>query len=242
MTFGSEPALWSVDEQSGFARIDGASLSGFEAACAAALSLLAARVSDLGGKKSYLNGVLAAPDFTAFPDIVRIALDDRLLEAARAYLGEPAVLRSVQVFYTPPNDTTAGSQKAHFDHVGERQLKLFVYFSDVGPADGPLCLISADVSAAHKGREGKGGRFEDADIANVPANRAVEMTGPAGSAILADTTRCLHYGGRSRENARVMYVAQYVRAGDNFEASGVLRPVAPAAWPLSDLQRAALQI
>ncbi len=126
----------------------------------------------------------------------------------------------------------AGSQKAHFDHIGDRQLKLFVYLCDVDMRNGPFCFLPADASAAFKDRPiGKGGRFDDDDL--IEAGEVVAVTGAIGAAVIVDTTRCLHFGGRSREAERLMLVVQYVRAGDDLALDNVCRPVAPQGLSLS---------
>jgi hypothetical protein len=233
-------AALAVDEQRGYARFDGGRLPGFVEVAALARGLR--KTQELGGKKSYLRPLLTAADLARAPSVASLSLDEAVLAAAEAYLHEAPVLRSVQIFHTPVNDTAAGSQKAHFDHIGERQLKMFVYLNDVGAEDGPFCFCSAQASAAYKTRQPrKGGRFDDVEL---PAGgEEVEtLAGPAGTAILIDTTRCLHFGGRARRGERIMLVAQYVRPDDDAAMDGLLRPTLPAGVALSPRQLAALRL
>lgn len=234
-----------VDPTTGFQRFDAGTLTGFDALRAGALDALRRRRPWLAlrGRKSYLRPVLTTRDLSRRPEIVESALQPVLLDAAATYLGEPPRLRSVQVFWTRANRTLTGSQRYHRDHVGERQLKAFAYLSPVGPENGPISLLPADASDRVVAALGRSrGRFDDAEIERAGEHpHRFELLGDAGTGLLADTTRCLHFGGRTREGERLLLMLQYVRPRDDVGTErGVLRPRHPAPERLDAMQRHAL--
>lgn len=96
------------------------------------------------------------------------------------------------------------NQRLHLDRDDARHLKLFVNAQEVEEADGPLCFFPADVTERIAGalaREGArpvlGMTFADADILrHADPAELVRATGPAGSGVYFDGSRCLHFGSR----------------------------------------------
>ena len=80
----------------------------------------------------------------------------------------------------------------HNDRVPIDTLKLFVALSDIDEQDGPLYLIPKDVSRRIVNRS-----FHRKESRHAPRLNAaaVRMTGPRGTAVLCDSTRCLHRAG-----------------------------------------------
>lgn len=236
----------AVGESSGYAKMRPGDIGGFDELRSACLALFELRREEAltSGKKGYLRPVLREQDFLAHPEIALYALNDMLLRGAADYLDAPPALRSVQLFWTAPNETTQGSQMFHFDHDGRRQLKLFAYLNDVGDAEGPFSFLPADASERVKSDiEGRGGRYTDeAVFAACDANDLIVLQGPAGAGGLVDTTRCLHFGGRARGGERLLVIVQYVRSDDDFDATGALRPTFADAAALSSFQRSALRM
>ncbi len=237
-----------VQEELGYAALVPGELDGFGDVQRICGEIFKAGEKAQPAKKAYLRPMLDQADIDANPGLVAYALNPKLLAAASDYFGEPASLRSVQYFYTPQNQTEAGSQMLHFDHIGERQLKLFVYLAEVEDDTGPFVFVPANASdrvlramklsweEAHKRR------FEDDEVeAIVPLGEMVRLTGPAGSGGMVDTTRCLHYGGRARRGERHMMIIQYTRPGDAMDVPVKVHPRMADQSTLSPLQRSAIQ-
>lgn len=91
---------------------------------------IAAQATDGGTKKpkDYMQSVLWAQDFAHYPELLSLALNKAVLAAVNRYIGTLPVLRSVQVFWTPPpkEKELEGSQFFHFDHDDYRELKMFL--------------------------------------------------------------------------------------------------------------------
>jgi hypothetical protein len=244
-----DPGL-AVREELGYAAVFPGDLPGFAALRDTCMAIFRDRqdAAQQRGKKAYLRPILERQDLEAHPEIVGYALNSSLLAAAARYLGVPPSLRSVQFFYTPQNESEIGSQMFHFDHIGERQLKMFVYLTPVSEDTGPFVFAPANLSAKVLERTGEAlaeahlRRFSDEEVAAVvDASELVMLTGPAGAGGLVDTTRCLHYGGRARSGERHMMIIQYARPGD-IVAQAPVPPVYPHPERLSALQRAALDL
>jgi hypothetical protein len=63
----------------------------------------------------------------------------------------------------------------------------------------------------------------------VGPEREIQVTGPAGTALLCDTSRCLHYGSNHNRSARVVVLIQYV--------SHAVPEQPPVVWPVEELTR-----
>lgn len=238
-----------VQEDLGYAALIPGDLDGFGDAQRICAGIFRARQSaEAGSKKAYLRPMFDQSDIDANPELVAYALNPKLLAAAALYLGAPASLRSVQYFYTPQNQTEAGSQMLHFDHIGKKQLKLFVYLAEVEDDTGPFVFVPANASdrvlraMSLTWEEAHMRRFEDDEVeAIVPLHEMVRLTGPAGSGGMVDTTRCLHYGGRARRGERHMMIIQYTRPGDAMDVPVKVHPRFADPDRLSPLQRSALE-
>jgi hypothetical protein len=244
-----DPAV-RVDEARGCATFTPGDLSGFDRVreiCAGIFALRESEATD-ASKKKYLRPMLDQRDIDGNPDLIGFALNPKLLAAASLYFGAPASLRSVQYYYTPQNTTEAGSQMLHFDHIGERQLKLFIYLAEVEDDTGPFVFIPADASSRVLDSlgltwdEAHVRRFEDDEVAAiVPAGEMVTLKGPAGAGGMVDTTRCLHYGGRARRGERHMLIIQYTRPGDAMDVPIKVHPRYGRPSDLTALQQRALE-
>jgi hypothetical protein len=240
-----------VDERLGYLDLIPGEIGGFDAMRETCLGLLEARRSEVTArrsKKDYLRPVLQADDFLRHPEIVTYCLDPKLLAAAADYLGEPPVLRSVQLYWTSENETEIGSQRWHYDHIPPRQLKLFVYLVPVSEDTGPFTFLPANVSEQFM--VGMGKSWEEANrktyadeeiVARCGMTAIRRLVGPAGAGGLVDTTRCLHYGGRTQRGERLVMIIQYTLPGSPGDA-GLTRPSVSHADRLTGLQRSALRM
>jgi hypothetical protein len=239
---GSSPPRLALDPRLGYRLLQASELPGLERMVALAARVRADSATELdallrtrGGKQRIVFDLLSDESLRAHPELVEFALCDALLDAAIDYLGTVPVLRRVGLGVSVADPRWAGpahSQLHHFDGEDFRQLKLLVNVSDVGPEDGPFSFLSAEASArvvrgarmgvrARVRRQLHGGptstpRFLDDEVARCTAHdELVQLVGPPGSAVLIDTSRCLHFGSRigpGRERLVLGFVYQRYHA------------------------------
>lgn len=191
-------------------------------------------------KKPYLVTLAQDLDFVRMPEVLLFLLSPPMLDLMRGYFPRVPRLASVRLWWSPPNDDNLTySQLFHVDHADDREVKLLLNVTDTESDQGPFTFLPADATeTALKHVRLDDRRITDAALfaALGPAVRPIALTGPAGTAALVDTSRCLHYGSRGNQRARLMLMAQFV----DFYAPRVLKPVAwsPAAERLGPLTRA----
>lgn len=167
-----------------------------------------------GANKRFLVSVLRDQDLLEHGEIFRFAISRPVVDMAARYLGRVPVLSSIRLWWTPTNTTARSSQLFHRDGEGRSQLKLFFNVTSVDPDSGPLTIIPADVSNGPASRVlAARGRLKDVDVSGSGlSEHARELTGPAGSGVVVDTSRCLHYGSRGNARERVVLMIQYTRS------------------------------
>jgi hypothetical protein len=139
--------------------------------------------------------VLTAPGF--------LELADRFTPVAGAYFNEPALLYSVNAFWTapgaaPPDDYI---QDWHRDDDDRKFLVLFIYGSDVmEPGDGTHVYALR----TRRGMMGEGAVSKRPDA----SHRIAEVSGRAGTLFLADTSG-LHYGRKPVTGRRLILWARW---------------------------------
>ncbi len=165
-------------------------------------------------KGGFLVTVMRDNDFLQLGKAFALVTDPDLVALAALYLGEAPVLSSVNLWWSPANNTAVSSQLFHFDEEDDRQLKFFLNVHDVTPAHGPFTLLPATTSAnlaASFG--GKHGRFSDDAIKKMAPNAEhTAFTGPAGALSAVDTSRCLHFGSRGNTKDRLVMMFQFTKA------------------------------
>lgn len=184
----------------------------------AAGQIVAERESGMApGNKDFLQqGYL---DTACLPDdspFLRFPLREDVIAAVSAYLGVVPVLAKMDVWKSDNSPSQHhASQLYHCDWDDTTQLKVFVYASDVDAASGPLTLMEAQASDTLRSSIGytygrKGYRVSD-DTANKTVGTASqhEITGPAGTAVFADTSRCFHFGSRVQSGGKPRIVGFY---------------------------------
>ena len=174
-------------------------------------------------KGSFLRDLLTNDDLRANPDLVDFALSDRLFSIVTDHLGTIPSLTRVDLVYSIPRwtpDEHISSQLFHQDPEGVTQAKVFLNVFDVGEANGPFTFIPARQSerivAAIRQQRRKAGarnevRYRDEEVkAHGGLDAAVQLTGPAGTAAIVDTSRCMHAGSRLRPgHFRLCFFVQY---------------------------------
>ena len=168
-------------------------------------------------RKTHLESLVGPDEIGRIPEFLDFALDPLLLSAAAAYLGELPMLAAVDFWHSR---TAAGdwqtSQLYHRDLDDERQLKAFLFVSDVDEGAGPLTIVPADASeriGRTLGYRPASGNFRITDDEIRPLLAAGEeraLTGPRGTMVLVDTSRVLHFGSRVITRDRYVVVVQYL--------------------------------
>lgn len=160
-------------------------------------------------KRSFLFNLLDADDLHANPSLVDFALSDPLFSIVTNYFGTIPSLAGVNLIYSIPRvtpDEHISSQLFHRDPEGVTQAKVFLNIFDVDDSHGPFTFIPAAqseriVPAMLRRRRQAGGwsraRYDDEEIESQGGlDGLVRLLGPAGTAAIADTSRCLHAGSR----------------------------------------------
>jgi hypothetical protein len=195
--------------------------------------------TELHAKKwAFLRSVLNNQDLREHPELVEFALSDGLLRLVTNYLGTIPHLNRVDLLYSVAHggEEAISSQIYHLDPEGRRQAKLFLNLRETGPDEGPFTFIPAAestrvIKAIRHRRESTPeegdllmGRYLDAELAQVGGlEKAISVEGPTGSAVLVDTSRCLHCGSRVRPGTyRLCLYIQYCSSrehGNLFDVS-----------------------
>jgi hypothetical protein len=126
------------------------------------------------------------------------------------------------MWWSPPNQTLKSSQLYHYDNRDTRQAKVFINLNDVTDASGPLHFIPARDCLKVDAKIGYSQeRYTDEAVYScVPESNVVVATGPAGSAFLVDTARCLHFGSRGNSLDRLVLMVSFARANAVQQGTG----------------------
>ena len=172
-----------------------------------------AGVATAGSKETYLTK-LASERFEATHPCVRVALHPAALTVANAYLELRSTLRALEVWHTRPSPGQAvQTQLWHRDADDVMNVKMFVYFTDVTPAAGPLTVAPRTHPLGDRRgavASDSNGRSTDEQMASVvPESDWRILAGPPGTIVFADTCG-YHKQLKPESGERVKLVAQYV--------------------------------
>ena len=168
--------------------------------------------------------MMTAEELTRHPEIIEIATQGPILEAAADYLGYLPRLYHVGLWLSRPmQEAHLGSQLYHLDQPDTGMLSLFINVTDVGPGNGPFFFYSGEatrklrsetdyerrslVSGEVCGEEF--GRLKDDVVERHTGTGPMSMVGPPGTALFCDTSACMHAGSRCESGDRVMLVLRY---------------------------------
>ena len=185
-----------------------------------------------GGKNTYLRK-LASGRYHVDHPFARIALHPGVLAVANGYLGLRSTLRALELWHTWPTSGPAiQTQLWHRDADDVMNVKLFVYFTDVTRAAGPLTYAPGTHPLGERRdvpRHDEHRRSTDAQMAEVvPEREWTELEGLRGTIVFADT--CGYHKQLKPESAdRVKLVAQYVSGAAYVPPALELEGVDPAA-------------
>jgi hypothetical protein len=168
-------------------------------------------------KKPYLLTLLKTEEVSPDSAVFRFVTNEQIVTSAARYLRCLPLLTYIAVWYSP-NDSTEddGSQKFHLDHEDLRQVKGFLFIEDVDESSGPFTLLDAAASttvqrAVNYRMTASEKRLDDDVVFGiVDRQRAMSLTGPAGTVALTDTSQCFHYGSRAGRRPRVLLAFQYL--------------------------------
>jgi hypothetical protein len=174
-----------------------------------------------GRDATITNGALEFPvlahEFDADGPSIRLGIEPLILTPIVRYLGMMPIL--FNMFVTRAHQVELLEDSAHFFHIDPedtRSFKVFVHLTDVDEGCGPFHALPANASAhVLEAVDYRGVTMLPDDRVKelVDWKSVVRVTGPPGTVALADTTRCLHFGGRPREAGkplREMLVFQYL--------------------------------
>ncbi len=172
-------------------------------------------------QKEFLVHLVSYPQGIPADDpLLKVALDEKLLEIVSSYLGFWPCLHSVSAWLNYPTDAPPQiSQLWHRDPEDLSLIKAFIYLTDVDEHCGPFTYIPRThpfgAAAADSQTIEKKKRVPDDRMHLVfPPEAWRVCTGPAGTMILADTLG-YHRGGKTdRWQAHPDYVYLYVGNAD----------------------------
>jgi hypothetical protein len=165
-------------------------------------------------KEQLLIGLLKKETLTLDSPYMRFVLRPEVIGAVSKYLGIVPVVNMVDVWYSrsKKTDTLRGSQLHHLDWAAQSQVKIFIYATDVPEESGPLVVMEA--GASRKLQKQLKYKFEARvtdDVADKHVGQSPQhtMIGKKGAVIMADTSRCFHYGSRVKDENHYRVVALF---------------------------------
>ncbi len=175
---------------------------------------------DGNAKEDYLIHLIDPIRYEEAPPLFDLALSDEVLQIAAGYLFEVPTLLRMTVLWSPVNNRMKGSQFYHRDGTKwlHRRAKFIFCASDVDDSCGPFTFLPADVSermSYDSPTYRMGNCVEDDDMYRyVSPSEELKFTGPAGSGLVIDSSRCFHFGSRSRGKERLVLMFQFFRLLD----------------------------
>ena len=199
---------------------------------------------------NFLRNLLYLQDIHRYPEILQYGLSEQTVAIVSRYLGQLPVMPFTLIWRSAPTKAPlTESQLWHLDHSDTRQIKIFIFLQEVTDKNGPLVLIPAHLS--QKLREKLRYNWQERRRVSdkrmdeiINPNDVVKVTGPKGTVVFVDTSRCFHYGSRLQEGNRHVLLYRYLTIS-SFLFNPFQVPVYPlkcfANTPgLSPVQRAVL--
>lgn len=156
-------------------------------------------------------------DFAADSEAIRFGASPTVIAPITRYFGMLPVLFNMFVTHAFKTEFNPASPHAfHLDPEDTISFKVFVHLTDVTSDSGPFHTLAADATEqVLRAVDYRGIQYlSDQQVADLVGwENVTEFTGPKGAVALADTTRCLHFGGRPRgadQGIRSMLVYQYL--------------------------------
>jgi hypothetical protein len=169
--------------------------------------------ADAGSKATFLTK-LATGSYARDHPFVDVALHANALAIANAYLKLRSTLRSLDLWLTQPTPGPAiQTQLWHRDADDVMNVKMFVYFTEVTRAAGPLCYAPGTHPLGTRRelpeRDGQARSTDEQLAAIVPEHDWVFCEGQPGTVVFADTCG-YHKQVKPERDERLLLVAHYV--------------------------------
>ena len=194
------------------------------------------------GVKDFRIDLISRGVSAAHP-LLKVALDDRLLEIVAAYLGMWPSLHSIGAWLNYPTPApAASSQLWHHDPEDLRIIKTFIYLQPVIEENGPFTYIPGThpfgrhvaIGAKYK----KSGVSDEQLYEAFPPAMWRVCTGPANTMILADTVG-YHRGGKPACGTRLLVTFTYTSGTPLVQSSMWIKGIPD--WITFPIQRVAIQ-
>jgi hypothetical protein len=171
-------------------------------------------VSAASGSKATFLTKLGSPSYEAQHPFARVALHPRAVAVANGYLKLRSTLRALDVWHTHPTEGPAiQTQLWHRDGDDVMNLKMFVYFTDVRLASGPLCYAPGTHPLGSRRalpESDEQARSTDEQMSEVaPESGWVLCEGTPATVVFADTCG-YHKQVKPESGERMLLVAHYV--------------------------------
>ncbi len=156
------------------------------------------------------------------PEVMQIANDPGVLQIVSEYLGCKPLINDLEAWWSlPGRPAPKEAQNFHRDNDAIRFVKLFIYLTDVGEADGPHMFVKGSHTSQKLLAEGV--RLSDAEVeAAHDPNEIMRFTGPFGTTFLEDTFG-IHKGELPRANRRLILQVRYTLIPSCFVKKGTLK-------------------
>ncbi|MGB0720508.1 MAG: hypothetical protein ACPGRX_08540 [Bdellovibrionales bacterium] len=153
-----------------------------------------------------------------FTPIAKLILSPEILGPVSDYFGSLPVVGDVHIWYSPNKEQSNDrSRSYHSDGLDRRHVQVFIPLEEIDEDTGPLTFLPAKQSEEIYKKLHKDGiayrrnqKLDDADIYKYCSpDDAIKGLAKPGQAIMADTTRCYHYGSRFGKRPRLQLLIQY---------------------------------
>ena len=162
--------------------------------------------------------MLLSSDLRKYPEILEFALLDEFLLPVSEYLGQVPRLVKFGLLRSPPTYSAygkevKGSQLYHYDPHDNWGVKVFVNLNRVDEESGPLYFLPANVSDRFNAKIGYTRERVPDDVVYSVCSRdeVLDSRGEAGTGVMVDTGRCLHYGSRKTNRDRLVLMMNFTR-------------------------------
>ena len=239
----------------GWARDDSGALPGIDSV----IEEMNAVIEERGGRKwdfhgkPFLFDILPECAWETYESILEFIATPDVLEPVARHCGfvpclstdtPPGVrlMESTTTYDPQAEGPWRSSQLWHTDYHSFPTVYVILAIREIGPDDGPLHFVGEAASqraaeALRYNSRGADHRVSDEEFAElVEPSEWLTFTGPPGSVMFIDSSRCFHFGSRNPANPRYQLQYAYVSPVRN-DFSDLVRPQASyavdAAAPLS---------
>lgn len=152
--------------------------------------------------KNFTRDVLLPEDRLTSSAFVKFALQEEIIGIASRYFNQIPYLTNITLRYSFPTTGSEWehSQLWHKDYNDSKELKFFIYCSDVRSSkNGPFSFLPKQFSERIP-NSFLPRRISDSELrSTVEPDTIVEVLGPPGTVLLVDTAKCYHQGSRCIE-------------------------------------------